>query len=89
MAKKAFNPKSLFKGTESFKEELNEAKAIKSGKISPVQYARGEESEKEGKPKMMARGGKVKKFAEGGKVVRGGGAAVKGTKFSFNGGPDV
>ena len=78
MAKKPFNPKSLFKGTESFKEELNEAKAIKSGKISPVQYARGEESEKEGKPKM-------KKFGAGGQVARGSGAAVKGNTFTKNG----
>ena len=35
----------LFKGKETFKEELNEAKAIKSGKISPFQYAKGEEGE--------------------------------------------
>ena len=42
----------LFKGKETYKEELKEAKAIKSGKISPTQYARGEESEKK-----MAKGG--------------------------------
>ena len=35
----------LFGGKESFKEELAEAKAIKSGKISPMQYAKGEKSE--------------------------------------------
>ena len=42
----------LFKGKESMKEELAEAKAIKSGKITPMQYAKGEESEKK-----MAKGG--------------------------------
>jgi hypothetical protein len=46
--------KKLFGGKESMKEELAEAKAIKSGKISPMQYAKGEKSE----PKM-AKGGKV------------------------------
>lgn len=49
--------KKLFGGKETFKEELNEAKAIKSGKISPIQYAKGEESEKE---KKMAKGGLAK-----------------------------
>ena len=44
--------KKLFKGKETYKEELAEAKAIKSGKITPAQYAKGEESEKK-----MARGG--------------------------------
>ena len=57
----------LFKGKETFSEELKEAKAIKSGKISPVQYARGEESEKEVKVKMNC-GGKVKKMAKGGGI---------------------
>ena len=42
----------LFKGKESMKEELAEAKAIKSGKITPMQYAKGEEGEKK-----MAKGG--------------------------------
>ena len=46
----------LFKGKETYKEELSEAKAIKSGKITPQQYAKGEESEK---VKKMAAGGKV------------------------------
>ena len=45
----------LFKGKESMKEELAEAKAIKSGKITPMQYAKGEEGEKK-----MAKGGSVK-----------------------------
>jgi len=42
----------LFKGKETYKEELAEGKAIKSGKISPEQYAKAE--------------GKEKKFAAGG-----------------------
>jgi hypothetical protein len=49
MATKGMN---LFKGKESYGEELKEAKAIKSGKISPMQYAKGEKSEKK-----MAMGG--------------------------------
>lgn len=56
MATKKPMPKGLFGGKETFQEELKEAKAIKSGKISPMQYAKGEESEK---PKKMARGGGV------------------------------
>ena len=57
----------LFKGKETFSEELKEAKAIKSGKISPVQYARGEESEKEVKVKMK-KGGSAKCMAKGGGI---------------------
>ena len=63
------NLKKLFKGKESFKEELAEGKAIKSGKISPMQYAKGEESEK---PKKMASGGKVAQLAKAN------GCAIKG-----------
>jgi len=48
--------KKLFKGKESMKEELAEAKAIKSGKISPMEYAKGEKMEK---PKKMCRGGGI------------------------------
>lgn len=50
--------KPLFGGKESYSEELREAKAIKSGKISPQQYAKGEKSEES----KMAK----KKFADGG-----------------------
>ena len=65
---KTMATKKLFGGKETFKEELNEAKAIKSGKISPMQYAKGEESEK--KMKKMVKGGKVKakKYEDGGEV---------------------
>ena len=51
MATKGMN---LFKGKETYKEELAEGKAIKSGKITPQQYAKGEEPEK---TKKMAMGG--------------------------------
>jgi hypothetical protein len=50
----------LFKGKDTYGEELKEAKAIKSGKISPQQYAKGEKMEdakKSGKTKKMADGG--------------------------------
>lgn len=48
---------TLFKGKETYGEELKEAKAIKSGKITPEQYARGEKMEDAKKPKKMAAGG--------------------------------
>lgn len=62
---------SLFKGKDNFKEEMKEARAIKSGKISPAQYARGEKSEDAEKGKPFAAGG----------AVRGTGAAVRGKGF--------
>ena len=51
------NMKSLFGGKETYGEEMKEAKAIKSGKISPKQYAMGEKSEE----KKYARGGGIEK----------------------------
>lgn len=48
----------LFKGKETYKEELAEGNAIKSGKITPEQYAKGEEMEK---PKKMDKGGNTMK----------------------------
>jgi hypothetical protein len=59
--------KKLFKGKDNFSEELAEAKAIKSGKISPREYAAGEKME----TKMS-----------GGGMARGGGAATKGKRFA-------
>ena len=56
--------KKLFKGKDTHAEELKEARAIKSGKITPEEYAKGEKMEGEG----MKCGGKVKKMASGGKV---------------------
>lgn len=67
------NLKKLFKGKESFKEELAEGNAIKSGKISPMQYAKGEEGEKK-----MKKGGMAKCMASGGFVRSADGIAVKG-----------
>ena len=64
--------KSLFKGKESYSEELKEAKAIKSGKISPEEYARGEKSE------GHCGGGKIKKMAGGGYVRSADGIAKTG-----------
>ena len=46
--------KNMFKGKESFGEEMKEANAIKSGKITPKQYAMGEKSEKK-----LAKGGGI------------------------------
>jgi hypothetical protein len=62
----------LFKGKETYKEELAEGKAIKSGKISPEQYAKGEESEKK-----MKKGG-MAKFAKGGFTGAADGVAQRG-----------
>ena len=73
------NLKKLFKGKDTKAEELKEAKAIKSGKISPEQYAQGEEMEKK-----MKKGGKCcTKMAKGG-VTRADGCVKKGhTKGKF------
>ncbi len=54
---------SIFKGKESYSEELKEGKAIKSGKLTPQQYAKGERMEDS---KKMKAGGK--RMADGGKV---------------------
>ena len=65
--------KKLFKNKETKGEELKEAKAIKSGKISPKQYAMGEKMEET----KMKKGGAVKK-AMGGTVKSGSKAPVYG-----------
>jgi hypothetical protein len=66
--------KKMFGGKESMKEELAEAKAIKSGKISPMQYAKGEKSEP-----AMKKGGAAKKMASGGSAsARADGIAQRG-----------
>ena len=72
--------KKLFGGKETYSEELAEAKAIKSGKITPEQYAKSEGKEEKAEDKGMKCGGKVKKMASGG-VCRGAGAASRGIKF--------
>ena len=61
----------LFKGKDTHGEELKEGKAIKSGKLTPEQYAKGE---KMGDVKKMKGGGC---YAKGG-VTRADGCAVKG-----------
>lgn len=55
--------KKIFKGKDTYGEELKEAKAIKSGKITPKEYAKGEKME--GIHGMKA-GGKTKRMASGG-----------------------
>ena len=66
--------KKLFKGKDTHAEELKEARAIKSGKITPEEYAKGEKMEGEG----MKCGGKVKKMAKGGYVRAADGCAQRG-----------
>ena len=73
------NLKKLFKGKETYSEELKEGKAIKSGKLTPQQYAKGEKMEES---KKMKAGGKKMKgggncMAKGG-VTRADGCATKG-----------
>jgi len=48
--------KKIFKGKDTYGEELKEAKAIKSGKITPKEYAKGEKMEG---IRGMKRGGAV------------------------------
>jgi hypothetical protein len=79
MAAKKVDLKKMFKGKESVGEELKEAKAIKSGKITPMQYAKGEKSEP---AKKMKDGGKC--YRAGGFVKAADGCATKGkTKGRF------
>jgi hypothetical protein len=73
------NLKKLFKGKETYSEELKEGKAIKSGKLTPQQYAKGEKMEDSKKmksdDKKMKSGGSC--YAKGG-VTRGDGCVTKG-----------
>ena len=55
MAKKPAALGKMFKGKDTRSEELREAKAIKSGKITPAQYARGERMEDAKKAKKKGR----------------------------------
>jgi hypothetical protein len=66
------NLKKLFKGKETYSEELKEGKAIKSGKLTPQQYAKGERMEDK---KKMKSGGSC--YAKGG-VTRADGCVTKG-----------
>lgn len=67
-SKPKFDFKKLFKGKETESEELKEGRAIKSGKMTPEQYAKGEKTEK-AKPKPKAKGykaGGTVRMADGG-----------------------
>lgn len=76
--------KVMFKGKESRKEEMAEAKALKSGAISKKQYVAGEKSEGHGKgagKKADAiKSGKLTPaaYAKGHKMANGGYAKKKG-----------
>ena len=70
----------LFAGKETMAEETAEAQAIKSGEISPKQFAKREMVE-EKKEDKMACGGKIKRMSGGG-MARGTGAAIRGKGFS-------
>lgn len=54
--------KSLFKGKDTPAEEKREARAVKSGKLSPEAYARGEKAEgkAEKKSTLVKRGQDMK-----------------------------
>lgn len=54
--------KSLFTGKDTPAEEKREARAVKSGKISAAQYAKGEkmEGEKDSASALKARAAKMK-----------------------------
>ena len=54
-----------FAGKESRKEEMAEAEAIKSGRVTPAQYAAREALEE----RRMKNGGKAMGYAKGGKVM--------------------
>lgn len=45
MAKKPTPLKRFFKGKDSAAEEKSEARAVRSGKVSPTQYVKGEKME--------------------------------------------
>ena len=65
---------ALFKGKETRAEEMKEAKAVKNGKLSPKQYAKGEMKEeklmkKEGRG--MAKASMQKELSKGKKLASG------------------
>lgn len=70
-SKPKFDFKKLFKGKETESEELKEGRAIKSGKMTPEQYAKGEKMEKakakKAKPKAKGyKAGGTVRMADGG-----------------------
>lgn len=56
-----------FAGKETRKEEMAEAEAIKSGRVTPAQYASREAMEE----RRMKNGGKVMGYANGGLIKAG------------------
>ena len=93
--------KKLFKGKDTYAEEMKEAKAIKSGKITPSEYAKGEKMEGEGMKKggmcKKAMGGRIaskgehavqKKSKRGAEIFCGGGMS-KAKKYARGGGIEV
>lgn len=50
----------LFQGKEDPKEEMSEARALKSGKISMRDYVQGEEGEGHSQKESMAKGKAIK-----------------------------
>ncbi len=84
--------KRLFGGKESYSEEMGEAKAVKSGRMTPAQYARGEESEK-----PMGRGKKesFKEELQEGKAIKSGRVTPKqyaegeGKEYKMAGGGQI
>ena len=88
--------KRLFRGADTPAEEKAEARAVRSGKISPKQYVAGEKSEGEKEPGMMARAkalksGKMSPAAyakhEGTEKMKRGGCATK--KMAAGGGVEA
>jgi hypothetical protein len=59
------NKEKLFGGKETYSEELGEAKAVASKKISPKQFVKGEKSEKH-------KGEELKSLAKQAKSIRSG-----------------
>ena len=55
----------LFGGKETYGEELKEAKAVKSGKISPKEFVKGEKSEKH-------KGEELKSLAKQARMIKSG-----------------
>ena len=88
--------KGLFKGKESYAEELKEAKAIKSGKITPQEYAKGEKMEghkmggriaskgEHSVQKQSKRGAEMVKMKKGGRCYDEGGEVEFETKTGKN-----
>ena len=88
--------KRLFRGADTPAEEKAEARAVRSGKITPKQYVAGEKSEGEKEPGMMARAkalksGKMSPAAyakhEGTEKMKRGGCATK--KMAAGGGVEA